>query len=89
LGRRGQGGKKEGRDEERAVDFHTCVNRQLFGKGQAVQMVKRPMASPFRTVCLACGAVNRIGRDRPAVEALCGACRARLFTGKPADKVAC
>ncbi len=43
------------------------------------------MASPFRTVCLACGAVNRIGRDRPATEAMCGACRARLFTGKPAE----
>jgi thioredoxin 2 len=43
------------------------------------------MASPFRTVCPACGAVNRVGRDRPTGQAVCGTCRARLFAGKPAD----
>ena len=36
-------------------------------------------------VCLACGAVNRMPSDRPAEEANCGACKARLFTGSPVE----
>ena len=43
------------------------------------------MAFPFRTACGAGGAANRIGRGRPAAEAMYGACRARLFTGTPAE----
>jgi thioredoxin 2 len=43
------------------------------------------MASPFRVACPACAAVNRIAAGRPAAEALCGTCRARLFTGKPTE----
>ena len=43
------------------------------------------MSSPFTTVCPACGAANRVSDRRPAGEAVCGACRAHLFTGKPLD----
>ena len=36
-------------------------------------------------VCPHCTAINRVPADRPAGKAKCGACRAPLFTGKPAD----
>ncbi len=41
------------------------------------------MSSSVTTVCPRCSAVNRVATDRPAAEAVCGACKARLFTGEP------
>jgi thioredoxin 2 len=41
------------------------------------------MSASFNTVCPHCAAVNRVPRDRPAAEAVCGACKAKLFTGEP------
>jgi len=41
------------------------------------------MAHPVHVVCPHCSAVNRIPSDRPAEEAVCGACKAKLFSGKP------
>jgi thioredoxin 2 len=34
-------------------------------------------------VCVACGAGNRLLRDRDPLQAKCGQCKAPLFTGKP------
>ncbi|HKN26387.1 MAG TPA: thioredoxin TrxC [Roseiarcus sp.] len=41
------------------------------------------MSEPIHAVCPRCNAVNRIASDRPAAEAVCGACKAKLFTGEP------
>ena len=41
------------------------------------------MAHPVHVVCPHCSAVNRIASDRPAEEAVCGSCKARLFPGQP------
>jgi thioredoxin 2 len=41
------------------------------------------MPAPFNTVCPDCGAVNRISPDRNAAEAICGACKGKLFAGEP------
>lgn len=41
------------------------------------------MASSLTTVCPRCSAVNRVAADRPAAEAVCGACKARLYPGEP------
>jgi thioredoxin 2 len=41
------------------------------------------MSAPLHTVCPHCNAVNRVPPDRPAAEALCGACKSRLFPGEP------
>lgn len=43
------------------------------------------MSDPIHVVCPHCSAVNRIPSDRPASEAVCGACKARLFPGQPID----
>ena len=42
-----------------------------------------PKTSQRIVVCPHCAAVNRVAPDRPAAEAVCGACKARLFTGEP------
>jgi thioredoxin 2 len=34
-------------------------------------------------VCPHCAAVNRVASDRPLVEAICGSCKEKLFTGEP------
>ncbi|WP_163268935.1 thioredoxin TrxC [Chelativorans alearense] len=36
-------------------------------------------------VCSECGGVNRLPSSRPALEAKCGKCQARLFTAHPQD----
>jgi thioredoxin 2 len=41
------------------------------------------MSAPLHTVCAHCNAVNRVSPDRPAAEAVCGACKSRLFPGEP------
>ena len=38
---------------------------------------------PLIVVCPRCSSVNRVAPSRPAAEAVCGACKARLFTGEP------
>ena len=43
------------------------------------------MSDAIQIVCAACGAVNRIPADKPAKEAKCGRCGAKLFTGKPVE----
>ncbi|HEY0418171.1 MAG TPA: thioredoxin TrxC [Acetobacteraceae bacterium] len=42
-------------------------------------------ATSRHLVCPHCGAVNRVPDSRPAEAAVCGACKQRLFQGKPAD----
>ncbi len=34
-------------------------------------------------VCPHCGAVNRVSPERPALQAVCGGCKAKLFDGTP------
>lgn len=34
-------------------------------------------------VCPSCGAINRVRKGRPAMEAKCGSCHQTLFQGKP------
>jgi thioredoxin 2 len=41
------------------------------------------VSAPLHTVCPHCNAVNRVAADRPAVEAVCGSCKSRLFPGEP------
>jgi thioredoxin 2 len=41
------------------------------------------MSEPLHAVCPHCSAVNRVAPDRPASEAICGACKSRLFAGEP------
>jgi len=41
------------------------------------------MADPLHVVCPQCSAVNRIAPGRPADVAICGACKAKLFSGEP------
>ena len=41
------------------------------------------MADMFHVVCPQCDTVNRIPRDRPALQAKCARCKARLFEGRP------
>jgi len=41
------------------------------------------MSEPIHVVCPHCNSVNRVAPDRPAAEAVCGACKSRLFTGEP------
>ena len=41
------------------------------------------MTESLHAVCPHCSAVNRIPADRPASEAKCGVCKAKLFTGEP------
>jgi thioredoxin 2 len=41
------------------------------------------MSAPLHTVCPHCNAVNRVPPDRPAAEAVCGACKSQLFPGEP------
>ncbi len=43
------------------------------------------MAMSHHIVCPHCQALNRVPADRPAGAARCGACRAALFTGTPAE----
>ena len=42
-----------------------------------------PKTSPRIVVCPKCSAVNRVAPERPPAEAVCGGCKARLFTGEP------
>ena len=41
------------------------------------------MSESFHVVCPRCNKVNRIVEGRPAAEAVCGACKSRLFSGEP------
>jgi thioredoxin 2 len=41
------------------------------------------MSEPLHTVCPHCSAVNRVAPDRPSSEAICGACKSKLFAGEP------
>lgn len=43
------------------------------------------MAEARHIVCPACGAVNRVPMDRPALAAACGACKGKLFAGAPRE----
>ena len=43
------------------------------------------MSEAFRVVCVKCDRVNRIPRARPARNANCGHCKAKLFPGKPIE----
>jgi thioredoxin 2 len=40
------------------------------------------VSDTIHVVCPNCDAVNRIPRDRPALQVVCGQCRARLFEGR-------
>ena len=42
------------------------------------------MAASFHVVCTRCDTVNRVPRDRPALQAKCVRCGAKLFDGRPA-----
>ena len=42
-------------------------------------------SEPRHIVCPHCGATNRAAADRPAAQAVCGGCKARLFDGAPHD----
>jgi thioredoxin 2 len=41
------------------------------------------MSEATHIVCPACGAVNRVPPEKSALEAKCGKCHNRLFTGQP------
>jgi thioredoxin 2 len=41
------------------------------------------MSESIHLVCPSCDAVNRIPRERPASQAVCGHCKAKLFAGRP------
>jgi len=43
------------------------------------------MSDRTEIVCPSCAAVNRLPPDRPAQKARCGACKAPLFSGHPAE----
>jgi len=43
------------------------------------------MSASRQIVCLACSGINRVPQDKPAEAALCGRCKAPLFSGKPAE----
>ena len=43
------------------------------------------MSKSFHVVCPRCDAVNRVPQDRPASQAVCGSCKARLFEGHPIE----
>ncbi len=43
------------------------------------------MAEAFHVVCTQCDTVNRIPRDRPALQAKCARCKAKLFDGRPVE----
>lgn len=43
------------------------------------------MSRDRHIVCKECAAVNRVPAERDAGKAQCGACKARLFDGHPAD----
>jgi thioredoxin 2 len=43
------------------------------------------MTDPVHLVCPSCAAINRVPTARPALDAKCGTCHNRLFTGKPAE----
>ncbi|MEZ0168246.1 thioredoxin TrxC [Microvirga sp. TS319] len=43
------------------------------------------MSKSFHVVCPRCDAVNRVPRDRPASQATCGGCKAKLFEGHPIE----
>jgi thioredoxin 2 len=39
-------------------------------------------------VCSKCGTINRLPQSRPAIDAKCGKCKAKIFTGHPEDVAA-
>jgi len=39
-------------------------------------------------VCSKCGTINRLPQFRPAIEAKCGKCKAKVFAGRPEDVAA-
>jgi thioredoxin 2 len=43
------------------------------------------MPNPIHVVCPRCDAVNRVPPERPATQAVCGSCKARLFDGHPVE----
>lgn len=43
------------------------------------------MSVSIHVVCPKCDAVNRIPCERPAAQAVCGQCKARLFEGRPIE----
>ena len=46
------------------------------------------MSKSFHVVCPRCDAVNRVPQDRPASQAVCGRCKAKLFEGHPIELAA-
>ena len=43
------------------------------------------MSKSFHVVCPQCDAVNRVPQDRPASQAVCSRCKAKLFEGHPIE----
>lgn len=43
------------------------------------------MSASRQIVCPHCAGINRVPGDRPAGAALCGRCRAQLFSGRPVE----
>ena len=39
-------------------------------------------------VCSKCGTINRLPPSRPAIDAKCGKCKAKVFAGHPEDVAA-
>jgi thioredoxin 2 len=51
----------------------------------AVHAEGRNQMTENLVVCSKCGAVNRLPPTRPAIEAKCGKCKAKLFAAHPED----
>jgi thioredoxin 2 len=43
------------------------------------------MSASFHVVCTRCDTVNRVPEDRPALQAKCARCGAKLFDGRPVE----
>ena len=43
------------------------------------------MSASFHVVCTGCDTVNRVPQDRPALQAKCARCGAKLFDGRPVE----
>ena len=43
------------------------------------------MTKSLHVVCPRCDAINRVPQERPASQAVCGSCKAKLFEGNPIE----
>jgi len=59
----------------------------MASRGSGVDAEDRTMTENL-VVCSKCGTINRLPLSRPALEAKCGKCKAKLFAGHPEDVAA-